>query len=158
MPMLSTVQVAEARPAPTTVDPDVIACPPRGCHEIDPPGGPPAKEAKDSDVIPCPPHGCHEIDPPGGPPANMEYLVLYCSVDRSMRMDFWLELALVIEVGYKACSYIGDLNDIIEQDEKLGGKNITSKSYFFIRNSMNDNEAIDLGFIGNIFKWWQSKH
>lgn len=43
---------------------------------------------------------------------------------------------------------MGDLNDMLCQEEKFGGKSVTSKSNFYLRNFVFEVEAIDIRFSG----------
>lgn len=59
----------------------------------------------------------------------------------------------VIQQGSDIWVCMGDLNDVTCQEEKLGGRRVSSKSNYFLRNFLLDMGACDLGFSGNMFTW-----
>lgn len=52
---------------------------------------------------------------------------------------------------------MGDFNDIIGQEEKLGGRKVTRKSHVFLKNFMADMRALDLGFSSSLYTWCNKK-
>lgn len=47
---------------------------------------------------------------------------------------------------------IGDLNDVLDQLEKVGGKSLQEKK-IFLKKFLQEMEAIDLGYVGPRFTW-----
>lgn len=74
-----------------------------------------------------------------------------------LRNEFWKVLSELVMTGNKAWACIGDFNDVLDQSKKLGGRPVTNKSNFPMRNFIYETRAFDLGFIGNNFTWCYKK-
>lgn len=68
-----------------------------------------------------------------------------------MRREFWETLSLAVRSDHKAWACIGDFNDLLSSDEKLGGRPVTDHSHFFLKNFLNDLSGLTIGFNGNMF-------
>ncbi|XP_060974235.1 uncharacterized protein LOC133039370 [Cannabis sativa] len=66
-----------------------------------------------------------------------------------------------MEVEFSSCQLpwvlIGDLNCIGSQEEKVGGRKVTSVDTKWLRNFMGNTGGIDLQFIGNKFTWQNNR-
>nr|XP_048324609.1 uncharacterized protein LOC107411957 [Ziziphus jujuba var. spinosa] len=71
----------------------------------------------------------------------------YCPAEKALRQSFWTELSEAISSGSEVWMCMGDFNDIIDQEEKIGGRKVTSKSNYFLRNFIANMGALDLGVI-----------
>lgn len=76
-----------------------------------------------------------------------------CPTDSSLRKEFWEDLSSKVKVGLPSWVCIGDFNDIVDQGEKLGGRKVSAKSNFFLRNFIFDVGVLDIGYIGNSLTW-----
>nr|XP_048317975.1 uncharacterized protein LOC125418473 [Ziziphus jujuba var. spinosa] len=56
------------------------------------------------------------------------------------------------EVGTVGCAW-ETFNDVVSQDEKCGGRRVTSKSNFYLRNFIFEVGAIYIGFSGYSYTW-----
>lgn len=52
---------------------------------------------------------------------------------------------------------MGDLNDIMNQSEKHGGRKVTQKSNFLLKKFLDQVEGMDIGYTGNTFTWCNKK-
>ncbi|XP_060670431.1 uncharacterized protein LOC107411957 [Ziziphus jujuba] len=77
----------------------------------------------------------------------------YCPAEKALRHSFWTELSKAISSGSEVWMCMGDFNDIIDQEEKIGGRKVTSKSNYFLRNFIANMGALDLGFCGTMYTW-----
>nr|XP_048336943.1 uncharacterized protein LOC107411956 [Ziziphus jujuba var. spinosa] len=77
----------------------------------------------------------------------------YCPAEKALRHSFWTELSEAISSGSEVWMCMGDFNDIIDQEEKIGGRKVTSKSNYFLRNFIANMGALDLGFCGTMYTW-----
>lgn len=70
-----------------------------------------------------------------------------------MRKAFWEDLSTRVKNGLSSPVCIGDFNDIMEEEENVGGKRVIAKSNLFLRDFMFEVRAIDIGFTGRPFTW-----
>lgn len=61
------------------------------------------------------------------------------------KLEFWEQMQTDMNNRDKLWLLIGDLNEIFHEGEKLGGISIW-KIMMFLKEFMNETEAIDLGF------------
>lgn len=67
----------------------------------------------------------------------------YCLAERGLRKDFWKTLAICFQSGLDAWLCIGDFNDVLDQNEKYGGRRVSLKTNFFLRSFLNEVGGID---------------
>lgn len=75
----------------------------------------------------------------------------HCPSERVRRKALWEELTLKVKAGLKEWVCMGDFNDVVYQDEKMGGKKVSTKANYFLRNFIYDVGALDLAFHGNAY-------
>uniref|UniRef100_A0A2N9FNE5 RNase H type-1 domain-containing protein n=1 Tax=Fagus sylvatica TaxID=28930 RepID=A0A2N9FNE5_FAGSY len=51
----------------------------------------------------------------------------------------------------------GDFNYVVEESEKEGGNRGSTSTLNFLKELLFELEAIDLGFSGNLFRWWNKR-
>lgn len=77
----------------------------------------------------------------------------YCPAERSKRSEFWDNLGELIKGGTDSWACIDNFNEVMDQSEKIGRREVTKKNNFFLRKFLNKVHGIDIGFSGNIFTW-----
>lgn len=55
--------------------------------------------------------------------------------------------------GHSSWACIGDFNDLLDENEKQGGRDVNLLSHVFLRNFSHNMRALDIGFTGNPFTW-----
>lgn len=75
----------------------------------------------------------------------------YCLADRLRRKEFWENLTTKVKAGANSSVCLGDFNDVVNHEKKLGGKPVSSKSNYFLQKFMFNIGAIDLGFHDQTF-------
>lgn len=81
----------------------------------------------------------------------------YCLAERTLKSDFWLDLDSPMSGGHRAWACIRDFYVLINQNEKQGGHDITSLSHVFLKNFAHKLGALDIGFTGSPFTWWNRR-
>lgn len=66
---------------------------------------------------------------------------------------FWNQLETMVNSINEPWAMIGDLNEILSSDEKLGGRSIGSMSNNYLNDFLQNTGSIDLGFSGNSYTW-----
>ncbi|XP_060675826.1 uncharacterized protein LOC132805080 [Ziziphus jujuba] len=77
----------------------------------------------------------------------------HCPAERALRKLFWTKLSVAIRSESETWCCVGDFNDVVSQDEKMGARWVTSKANFFLRAFITDVGALDLGYSGPTFTW-----
>lgn len=77
----------------------------------------------------------------------------YSPAERPLRKGFWEELSLKVKVGPSEWVCIGDFNNVISQDEKLGGKPVSIKLNYYLRSFIFYVAAQEIGYCGNTYTW-----
>lgn len=57
----------------------------------------------------------------------------YSPTNWNKKNDFWLELESAVTRGQKAWVCLGDFNDVVDQKEKRGGRDVIVNSHNFLR-------------------------
>ena len=65
---------------------------------------------------------------------------------------FWKSLNHTIQEEYLPWVMFGDLNEVVAENEKLGGRSIW-KRRLCLKNFLQEVDGIDLGFVGRKFTW-----
>lgn len=81
----------------------------------------------------------------------------YCPAERSLKRDFWNNFAEAVKNGLSTWACIGDFNDLLNEDEKFGGREVSNQTHFFLKNFMEDLGGLDLGYHENTFTWSNSR-
>ncbi|KAF4402607.1 hypothetical protein G4B88_012392, partial [Cannabis sativa] len=77
----------------------------------------------------------------------------YAPPRREQRLEFWEELGNVMKAFSCPWMVMGDLNAVLHQEEKVGGRLVTQAEGQGLRNFIFNTGAIDLEGIGAIFTW-----
>lgn len=77
----------------------------------------------------------------------------YFQSNRNLKQNFWLKLESTVNGGQSAWICIGNFNDVIDQNEKCEGRDVTIFSHFFLRNFISKVGALDISYFGNPFTW-----
>nr|XP_048317979.1 uncharacterized protein LOC125418477 [Ziziphus jujuba var. spinosa] len=77
----------------------------------------------------------------------------YCPAKRTLRRFFWTELLDLVKTGSEVWLCMGNFNDITGQEEKSGGRKVSRKSHWFLRNFVFNVGGIDMGFCGSNYTW-----
>lgn len=77
----------------------------------------------------------------------------HCLVERMLRRAFWEDLTSKVISRLNSWICLGDLNDVLDQNEKVGGRLATYKSNLFLRTFVGTVGAVDIGFYGNKCTW-----
>lgn len=83
---------------------------------------------------------------------------VYASPRQESRNLLWEEFKLISEHYTGPWSLIGDFNDIINHNEKSGGRPPTMSRIFAYQDTMNYCNMLDLGFTGPLFTWNNERH
>lgn len=75
----------------------------------------------------------------------------YGLVEKAHRREFWENLTILIKNGTKAWACIGDLNEVMDHEEKRGGREMNMKSNGLLKEFMDEVQGMDISFNGNIF-------
>ena len=67
--------------------------------------------------------------------------------------EFWIEVETTIEESDIPCIIIGDMNDIVSSEDKLGGAETNPNRFTRLLDLKNKLDLIDLPFSGNRFTW-----
>lgn len=79
--------------------------------------------------------------------------MIYASTDDNKRCDQWAMLSKRIGKESDECLFIGAFNDILSNDEKIGGNYHSVASIRDFREFVARNELMDLGYDGYFFTW-----
>lgn len=53
--------------------------------------------------------------------------------------------------GSKSWACIGDFNKVMDQTEKIGGREVTTKNNFLLKNFLDEVHGLDIRFSGSTF-------
>jgi hypothetical protein len=93
-------------------------------------------------------------------PSSSTWLLL-CVYGPSNRRDkaiFWESFAFVGEIFDGPWLCIGDLNNVLDQSKKLGGRPVASSSNYLFKNFIDSFGMVDLRFFGNPYTWCNNKN
>uniref|UniRef100_A0A803PBX2 CCHC-type domain-containing protein n=1 Tax=Cannabis sativa TaxID=3483 RepID=A0A803PBX2_CANSA len=85
---------------------------------------------------------------------------LYCIYGTpygNKKAEFWEWITGIILACEGPWLIIGDLNAILNANEKQGGREFTAHEGYFLGNFVNDCGGIDLGCIGSAFTWYNAR-
>ena len=80
-------------------------------------------------------------------------LHLYMVLQRSVRNLCWDEIIRISRGISESWLCVGDFNDILRQDEKVGGNLRPMRKILNFQKFVADCELLDLGFNGYQFTW-----
>lgn len=72
--------------------------------------------------------------------------------------NFWSLLENTADCMGDPWIIIGDLNEILLADDKLGGRTIGSSSRNYLHNFLTNTDFTDLGFRGSPFTWSNNRY
>ena len=75
------------------------------------------------------------------------------SPDKRDKLAFWDSFTTVGEVFVSPWLCIGDLNYVLDQSEKLGGRLVASSSHWPFKQFIDHFGLVDSRFVGNPFTW-----
>ena len=78
---------------------------------------------------------------------------IYGPPDKRDKLAFWDSLSSVGDGFVSPWLCIGDLNYVLNQSEKLGGRLVASSSHCPFKQFIDHFGLVDLGFVGNPFTW-----
>lgn len=84
---------------------------------------------------------------------NWTIWACYCPAERSQRSEFWEILVALIKNGSNSCACITYFNKVMDQNEKLGSREVSTRHNFLLKNFLEDAQGMDIGFNGNTFTW-----
>jgi hypothetical protein len=92
-------------------------------------------------------------------PPNSPWILscIYGPPDTLNKPAFWDSLTVMGEDFVSPWLCIGDLNFVMDQTEKLGGRPVASSSHCPFRNFIDHLGLVDLGFVGNSFTWCNNR-
>ena len=93
-------------------------------------------------------------DPPNSP-WILSYI--YGPPDKRDKLVFWDSFTSVGEAFVSPWLYIGDLNYVLDQSEKLGGRPVASSSLCLFKQFIDHFGLVDLGFVGNFYTWCNNR-
>ena len=105
------------------------------------------------EIIPCNEHNIHALVKVHSPSLLFLLTTVYALPQFTKHKPFWeylQNLALNISLPW---ILLGDFNDMISEEEKLGGLPISRTRMVAFRNCLDKCELIDLGFHGPRFTW-----
>lgn len=94
---------------------------------------------------------CGEIVQPNDL-SQWDFYACYEPPYTSEKRNFWNQLGAILENFKLSRLILGDLNEVMNEDEKLGGRPLWRKK-LYLKPVMQSIEAIDLGFKGKRFTW-----
>lgn len=71
----------------------------------------------------------------------------------TLRADFWESLTTIGIAFFRPWCLIGDFNALLNQEDKLGGRSVTSSSNSSFQKFINDLGLIDVGFLDHPYTW-----
>lgn len=71
----------------------------------------------------------------------------------NLKKHFWDKLNEMADNINEPGALIGDFNEVMSQNEKLGGRHTGSTSRKYLENFIEYSRCIDLGFVGNLYTW-----
>uniref|UniRef100_A0A803NSP5 CCHC-type domain-containing protein n=1 Tax=Cannabis sativa TaxID=3483 RepID=A0A803NSP5_CANSA len=84
-------------------------------------------------------------------------LFVYGPPIRSERRAFWEDLALVTSSLSGSWALLGDLNSILNDQEKFGGMACSPREVSDLSNFLLISGGVDLGSVGNFFTWTNNR-
>ncbi|XP_071905731.1 uncharacterized protein [Coffea arabica] len=78
---------------------------------------------------------------------------IYASPDASIRKAQWEVINRRRQIWGEAWVVMGDMNDIVSQGEKWGGRDRADNSFNTFRAFINNNELVDIGYEGKPWTW-----
>lgn len=85
------------------------------------------------------------------------FSAIYASPRFRMRKMLWEELLSLSSNLDKPWLLLGDFNDIINENEKMGGRKISYRRSKLFSDAINNCNLIDMGFIGPRFTWTNNR-
>lgn len=82
---------------------------------------------------------------------------IHCPADWSLKDDFWLALSDLGASSVDPWVVMGDFNTVLHCSEKIGGLPVASSSCNGLYNLILDFSLVDLGFVGPLFTWCNSR-
>ena len=114
------------------------------------------------EIITCSEHSIHALVKVPSPPHSFLLTSMYAPPQFYKRKPFWDYLEnLAMNISF-SWILLGDFNDMISEEEKLGGLPVNRTHIAAFRNCLDKCGLIDLGFHGPRFTWtnkspvWQS--
>ncbi|KAH7846917.1 hypothetical protein Vadar_019661 [Vaccinium darrowii] len=83
---------------------------------------------------------------------------IYASTDYYERKDLWQRLSVKLIADSEPWSMVGDFNCILSNEEKDGGQDKETWELNDFRNFIDNNDLIDIGFVGFPFTWNNKRH
>lgn len=83
---------------------------------------------------------------------------IYASMDYSERKDLWQRLSAKVTAASEPWVMVGDFNCILSNEEKDGGQDKEAWELNDFRNFIDNNDLIDIGFVGFPFTWNNKRH
>ncbi|KAF7146649.1 hypothetical protein RHSIM_Rhsim04G0083800 [Rhododendron simsii] len=78
---------------------------------------------------------------------------VYASTEQLTRRELWRHIASKLGNDQEPCVIAGDFNDILFNEEKSGGRDREGWEMQDFRNFIDDNDLIDVGYVGYPFTW-----
>ncbi|KAF7121272.1 hypothetical protein RHSIM_Rhsim13G0210000 [Rhododendron simsii] len=78
---------------------------------------------------------------------------VYASTEQLTRRELWRHIASKLGNDQEPCVIAGDFNDILFNEEKSGGRDKEGWEMQDFRNFIDDNDLIDVGYVGYPFTW-----
>uniref|UniRef100_A0A803NPG3 DUF4283 domain-containing protein n=1 Tax=Cannabis sativa TaxID=3483 RepID=A0A803NPG3_CANSA len=94
---------------------------------------------------------CWVSDPYGG--KDWTLFAIYGTPYKEQKDDFWEEVASYVKRCQSPWAVVGDLNVILEKDDKYGGRMVSYRDCEILSSFLEETRGIDLGFHGCKFTW-----
>ena len=94
------------------------------------------------------------LDPPNSP---WILSCIYGPLDKRDKLAFWDSFTSIDEGFVSPWLCIGDLNSVLDQFEKLGGRPVASSSLYPFKHFIDHFGLVDLGFVGSPFTWCNNR-
>ncbi|KAM6559100.1 hypothetical protein CsatA_028339 [Cannabis sativa] len=94
---------------------------------------------------------CWVSDPSGG--KDWTLFAIYGTPYKEQKDDFWEEVASYVKRCQSPWAVVGDLNVILEKDDKYGGRMVSYRDCEILSSFLEETGGIDLGFHGCKFTW-----
>jgi hypothetical protein len=82
---------------------------------------------------------------------------IYASLDQRDKLAFWDSFTADGDHFVSSWLCIGDLNFVLDQSEKQGGRLVASSSFCPFKQFIDHFGLVDLGFVGNPFTWCNNR-
>lgn len=79
---------------------------------------------------------------------SWQLLCVYATPYQHLKEKCWFEITNTVKNIVEPWVLIGDLNEIIQSNEKWGGRNYVGTSKSFLEDFVSNTDCIDLGFVG----------